>query len=882
MDRTLYLCQSVYHALQGLVKQGIALPENPVTFTPKAAKAIGKPHISLEHYARQVLAHQGVGVATDILAHQLLRQSVREWGKNCVAGDTAQSIAPSIRELFQAGADLKKLARHPSSRISGLASTAMRDQAKLRVRGLIDPSELFIEAKKRVQERIALIIYGYSNFSPDELAFLNTLAGEGSFLFIPYGQERFFLENQEAAMRLKDQGWTIATFDGFSEETGERLSRRFLTGATVPDNVQAHVYMHLEAEARGTLQQIKHHLLSGTPADEVVIVTGDEKLYGPMILAIAWEYGIPVRALYNIPLQETRIGSWIRLLLGTIQQRFPYEQALRLFSHPFSPCLGCDEFDKARRYQPQTLYNWRSLGIYVKPLDWPAEDTGRNWIACLEKVFNTLKVSQNIKQLPREVIAYQKLVESLSFLECADEQQVPMTQFISEVLEVLQLVCVPMQPGLGGVQLQAPESLFGARYRHVFIMGMAEGVLPSPVKNNTRLDFVDRADLIEQGINLRAIEKSASQKDLSFYGLLQVATESVTLSYPKLIYHKEALESPYFSRLNLETSPPALMFLGSLEEARRLWLTQEVAEDDPDLPRIRKALAVELNRESAPEFDEYDGVISLPIEACQRTFSVSELSTFGQCRFRWFAERVLNLSAPEEGELDLTPSQKGRLYHKVLELLGQWSLNQTEPLAVMRERLEEAFSQAETLYELTKLSAWDARRAEHLEVLRKIINFPAFLPEGNRLRLMETPFEGQWYGLTLRGIIDRIDEASDGLVFIDYKTSSSKPKGIQDHHRELKQDVQLPLYIEAATPQLFPGQSVDEAYYFSVTKGKVLARVKRQDIQSLEHFAGFIKESLSAGCFPVQPDTRQSACEYCDMDLVCRKGPRLSRKVATT
>jgi hypothetical protein len=40
-----------------------------------------------------------------------------------------------------------------------------------------------------------------------------------------------------------------------------------------------------------------------------------KRVYGPVLLATGWEYELPVRVLYDIPLGESRFGSWVRLML---------------------------------------------------------------------------------------------------------------------------------------------------------------------------------------------------------------------------------------------------------------------------------------------------------------------------------------------------------------------------------------------------------------------------------------------------------------------------------------------------------------------------------------------------------------------------------------
>ena len=48
------------------------------------------------------------------------------------------------------------------------------------------------------------------------------------------------------------------------------------------------------------------------------------------------------------------------------------------------------------------------------------------------------------------------------------------------------------------------------------------------------------------------------------------------------------------------------------------------------------------------------------------TYSVSQLETYGECPFRYFSDRVLNLNPTEEEETGLTSMEKGSLAHEIL------------------------------------------------------------------------------------------------------------------------------------------------------------------------------------------------------------------------
>ncbi|WP_199246561.1 PD-(D/E)XK nuclease family protein [[Phormidium] sp. ETS-05] len=300
--------------------------------------------------------------------------------------------------------------------------------------------------------------------------------------------------------------------------------------------------------------------------------------------------------------------------------------------------------------------------------------------------------------------------------------------------------------------------------------------------------------------------------------------------------------------------------------------------EDPVIQSAYQAWRVEVRRESGALPDEYDGVVGLPLSVAKQKFSPSQLTNLGQCPFKWFADRVLRLAELTEAETELSMSLRGRLYHRCLDIACKLVVGLNyETKEELLNYLHGAFLEAEQKENLPTLPAWGARRQEHLTTLRQTILAPDFLSEGLSVLTTERRFEGEWYGLRVTGVIDRVDRTPDGLAIIDYKTSSQPPKGAKDIDDKLKLDIQLPLYKQLAETVLFPGEKVALAYYYSLTKGKILKKVDG-DEEALAQFANNVKVRLQTGQFPVQPDGDREACRYCPYDLVCRAGSRLNRK----
>jgi ATP-dependent helicase/DNAse subunit B len=183
------------------------------------------------------------------------------------------------------------------------------------------------------------------------------------------------------------------------------------------------------------------------------------------------------------------------------------------------------------------------------------------------------------------------------------------------------------------------------------------------------LDFHERKALRHVGIPLELAAEAARQEALLFHYLLQTVTEAIVFSYASLNGRQEQLPSPYLAQLGLKAIAPPEMPVASLEALRKLSLRRAIHPEDVVLQNAIHAWAVERHRESSAPQDEYDGVTGMPIDYRDRIFSVSQLTNLGLCPFKWFADKVLKLGEPEESEDDLSPSRRGNLYHKVLELV---------------------------------------------------------------------------------------------------------------------------------------------------------------------------------------------------------------------
>ena len=271
----------------------------------------------------------------------------------------------------------------------------------------------------------------------------------------------------------------------------------------------------------------------------------------------------------------------------------------------------------------------------------------------------------------------------------------------------------------------------------------------------------------------------------------------------------------------------------------------------PTLPLIVHNIRVEKSRTVTHDDREYEGCLRPNLlspanrraleQRRERTYSVSQLETYGECPFRYFSGEVLKLKPIEDEETSLVGKEKGSLVHQILFKFYDRHCDELSISECTDAKFEEAI---ESLREIAQKDLDEKadqlgiknKRAEKLfwdiEVERLIGGYgrigilPTFL-EAERERNLDVqprhfevrfgiknkkhtdPSLGSDEPITvgevsLSGKIDRVELGNGMFVIGDYKTGSSTPK-LNDILEG--RSLQLPLYV-AVVEQLLRQQSL--------------------------------------------------------------------------
>jgi RecB family exonuclease len=339
-----------------------------------------------------------------------------------------------------------------------------------------------------------------------------------------------------------------------------------------------------------------------------------------------------------------------------------------------------------------------------------------------------------------------------------------------------------------------------------------------------------------------------------FASLLSAPSESLMLSYPRLLGDRESAPSPFLVELyrqqpnliagarELVAPRPPLAHLAAADLQRMLGQSWPESAAGPQLSR---AAAVATIRRRPSPFGRYEGVLEsaeartaiAPRVAPERAFGVTALESYARCPFQYFALRLLGLRPLEEPEPDLRPNERGELVHRILARfvreLRVGGVVSFDPDRALQQMAVSAMTELETLGRDDLFSQRDARRLlgglpspgpgtdTSPGPLRRVVEHESARADGFTPTLVEASFgldagDGDVLakdpiavapGVLLRGRIDRIDtrrrgaaNGQDECLVIDYKTGRA-PAVRAREAGVLLQPLAYVLAVEAVGPR---------------------------------------------------------------------------------
>lgn len=583
---------------------------------------------------------------------------------------------------------------------------------------------------------------------------------------------------------------------------------------------------------------------------------------------------------------------------------------------------------------------------------------------------------RGLEALRRALVAAVKSTEiaTLVLPSNGERDQTQLTSFLSEVVRALAVeVSTGRTADRRGLRILEATDVRGLRFRAVFIAGLVEGGFPLRASRDWIYPHEERERLKrDYDLTLEDISPATLLKEEHyFYQAACRATDRLYLSRPLLLDDgTETVGSYYINELaraiepfKLESEPvrrdfdgaqifdvssPSELAISLVRQDERhrhkagrdglqpLSLINELSLRAQDagflLAATRRRIDIERERAST-HFGPYDGQITTPelLAMLQQRFgpqyvhSASGLSTYGNCAYRFFANRVLRLEPRGEAALDLQAIDAGKLLHDVLRRFferhrGERLTDQdSEALrAELRDVADQTFREHERGVPPLNPDIWKIDCEIRKVILDQVLLYELGVQKQTRADVRSSYFEVA-FGMTprdgadpqskteqleltratatgaesikIQGQIDRVDKAEDGtVVAYDYKLST----GADAQDMKAGRSLQLPIYLEALERLLLPGHAIaGGGYYLLKAKpgrrnsgiyrkdfGDYLGLQARNSILSdtewhklraevIERIWEFF-DGMRAGDFRVRPSQGYETCRFCDFPAVCR------------
>ncbi len=599
-------------------------------------------------------------------------------------------------------------------------------------------------------------------------------------------------------------------------------------------------------------QVILEDLWEGFLPENVCIVLRNPDVYEHLLHEIFEERGIPIRLDKQAALiQNPFIKALLRLFQGELTDYFSEElQEESTKSYTIGKWTANLEKFLINQGYPGRFCDIHDNDIVLIKRDLEAFDS-------LGGLLNELNDMDRF--IPEETITFENFVNRLEFY--------------------LQSRIYNYSPPKDGIWVLSPAMLRGLRFDKVYVPGMIEGEFPRDFRPDWLLKDRDRVICNKKGYDFDTLD-NLLEKERESFDFLTASSSMGYFSYPKVLEdNTSSLMSSYLQELlDLFAAPVKNVRFESVYRPKTLEssMTKPGVISEKTKHRLKKFFF-------------------------KKPFSVTAFNTYGECPYKFFLARVLNLSPPDD-EGEYTALARGTVLHKILELFFKNHRKGFEH-AKLDEYADEIKILTDEIMESSGVKESFSHpflfEIEKEEIVNNIIDYLAWhIAQGGDFKpvFLELGF-GYKKGFSLdfapdillSGKIDRIDEDSEGrLVVFDYKSGSTPDiKQVEEGT-----NLQLPLYI-MASEQLLKKPIVGGAF-ISIKKGSVdniLVRDRNLPFVSKRRKKGILRQeewedlmetvkttirayadNIREARFPMQPKKCpkiQMYGSFCDFTEIC-------------
>lgn len=787
----------------------------------------------------------------------------------------------------------------PSPEARALVSAVRRYRVMLSDEGLVEPGEAALLAARDVPPPASLVaVHRFTDLGPAQEAVIAAWARAADVIVsLPYATDM----PAGAALtgvvtRLADAGGVIREVPAAPRavpELAEAGARLFSPGRPLEATgaVVLGVAQGAEAEARLAARHVTAALAQGVPAERIAVAFRDPARHYHWLRRVLEEEGVAADYDVSLAAGETPLGQALLRLWGFAAGGFRRVDLTAFLRSPYSGVAAAivdsaDERWRARRVPdgPGLLESLPGASpgrrIVERAMEWARIPLTRDSAIEWQKMADTVLANGYREGVPTEgglelldSAVHRQFVSALQSL-CAMHEATP-GQAFDALREATVSPLLLERPGC--VQVLGVDRLRSRRFDVVVLGGLTAAEFPRRGMGDTLEGDAVRAAMDALGVPHDQEEEMAKERLLFHLAVTRPRTRLVLLRQEcdeegratrRSVFWDEVLD------LYRDESRPDAEPAVAVEEMTVDAIARREARDGlPCRPRrgviADQAISEELGRE--------------------RTVSASEIESYLTCPYAWFVERVLKPGRPD---VEIDGRLRGAIAHDAIRLFYE-SLARAGERRITPGNLAAALGLVPAAAAAALERAPRAHTLEEVQALSSVERMLRGLVERDATFLAGyAPAEHEWSfgggaemplligGFALKGRADRIDVGPEGLVVIDYKTSSATPQAKFEEEGK----VQLQLYALAASRAM--RMPVAGGLYRSLAhardRGFMTAEyagggITRTDRLPAEGVAALLEraverareavEGMRAGRIGPTPDAKR--CSYCGAASYC-------------
>jgi hypothetical protein len=672
------------------------------------------------------------------------------------------------------------------------------------------------------------------------------------------------------------------------------------------NNIAAHTKPIIVSKVKGHTAQAKiistwmEQFRNGEEIGTSAILLADESLLQPVLQSLP-EDSTAVNVTMGYPLQQTAVYSFFNLYFNIHTdlakhrwQSLNYTLVEEWLNHPFN-----DWTEDLKTKLSEKIISQVLVDVPLKALQKKSPVTNLLLLRMNAEadVFSRLRqMLQLVQQQPglrEDALIQGAILGAWQMLQVAEPlfsqlKPTPALYLIEQVLRRhLSSITIPFEgEPLKGIQVMGLLESRGLDFKHILVLGAAEGTLPGISAPPSFLPYA-----IRKAFGLPVPEYQDSIFAYTFYRLLHRST-SMQLVYNGLVSDNSTGEpSRFIQQLRFETSIPFIF----KEPGLMVKPTAPPPISVEKTPEIRKRLSKYLLQEPA-------------------SFSPSQINTYLACRLQYFFKYLANLKKPDQLTEEIDAATLGSIVHGMMEQLykdvlakqGNWMINK-ESIQWMRDRKESIVEEAFRKVRSKNNSDAPLEFNGMLEVMKQVVlqyvdgfltideNYAPFTVqdvEVNMLQPFAIELEGKPVRLMMNGKIDRLDQKDGVFRMVDFKTGGDKTgfSGVEllferDGKKQNKAALQTLIYSwlfqkqfpqhASFEPALIPFREFMNSRESASTQLvinksiPVTAANIHEYLPEVETSLRKLLQEVFDENVPFDQTTNEKVCEYCDFKGIC-------------